>query len=255
MLQYADRVLWIAGDELREFSDLAAFQRFWQDQIHDALAFEWPILPVSPTAEVLIEARGASFTAGGRTILQPTDFTLRRGERWVLIGANGSGKTSFLNVLAGLTKPTQGSVYTPYAKKDRYQSIGVIMQDPNYQLFMSTVQEEIDFRSTSPERTRQLMEALELEGLEERHPQSLSEGQKRKAGVAAILAMDPEILLFDEPTVGLDYRSLGLLLRELKRMDERSPLTMLTITHDNRAAHYLGDQVIRMDAGQLTQVR
>lgn len=127
------------------------------------------------------------------------------------------------------------------------------MQNPNYQLFMPTVQQEIAYKATSPQRAAHLIDAFELQGLEERHPHSLSEGQKRKVGVASILAMEPEVLLFDEPTVGQDYRSLSLIIRELNRMNERAPLTMLTITHDTRCAHFLGEQFLWMEEGRLIQ--
>lgn len=251
VLPYADRIYWVNLDEVRVFHDAATFRPYWQQQLRAALAFDWPAVSVPEDADVLLEAIDLTYSVPGKEVLARTNFCLRRGERWVLTGANGSGKTSFLNLLARLTKPTAGKVRQSYGRKERYKKIGVIMQDPNYQLFMSTVREEIAFQAVSEERVAELIEALGLQGLEERHPQSLSEGQKRKVGVAAILAMDPEVLLFDEPTVGLDYDSLGQLLRELKRMDERSRLTMLTITHDERAASFLGDRVIRIEQGQL----
>ncbi len=251
VLGYADRILWIEVGWHGCFSSRAEFVPFWEEKLDKALSFTWEEHSVPAGGEVLLKAEGLTWCAQKRELLRDVDFTLRRGERWVLIGDNGSGKTSLMHLLAGLQKPTKGRVSCAYAHQERFQKMGVILQNPNYQLFMPTVQEEIAYRAVSQARVEELMAAFELQGLEDRHPHSLSEGQKRKVGVAAILAMDPELLLFDEPTVGQDYRSLTLMIGELNRMNIRKPLTMLTITHDTRCAHLLGDHVLWIEQGAV----
>lgn len=253
VLDYADSILWIEEGFHRSFSSQGEFIPFWQNQIESALSFTWKQTNTATNSSPVLQAQNLSWSVGKKQLLFDVNFTLRQGERWVLIGNNGSGKTSFINLLAGLQKPTGGKVICSYSKKEKYKKIGVIMQNPNYQLFMPTVQQEIAYKATSPQRAAHLIDAFELQGLEERHPHSLSEGQKRKVGVASILAMEPEVLLFDEPTVGQDYRSLSLIIRELNRMNERAPLTMLTITHDTRCAHFLGEQFLWMEEGRLIQ--
>lgn len=254
VLDYADRILWIEDGWHGCFSGQKEFLPFWEDRLSKALSFQWEGVPAPTAGEVLLKAEGLTWSVEKRELLHGIDFTLRRGERWVLIGDNGSGKTSFMHLLAGLQKPTKGKTFCAYSPKERYCKMGVILQNPNYQLFMPTVLEEIAYQAVSQARVEELIEAFELQGLEQRHPHSLSEGQKRKVGVAAILAMDPELLLFDEPTVGQDYRSLTLMIQELNRMNERNPLTMLTITHDTRCAHLLGDHVLWIEEGKVSAV-
>lgn len=249
VLDYADKILWIDSSGHEFFREKQAFVHFWDKLIEGTLTDCWQDQGYVASSETVMAATNLTWTTKGQAILHGIDFELRHGERWVLIGDNGSGKSSFLNLLVGLRRPTGGRVTSAFRKKEMFRRIGVIMQNPNYQLFMSSVRQEIAYQAVSEARVDELILAFELEGLEDRHPHSLSEGQKRKVGVAAVLAMDPEVLLFDEPTVGQDYRSLGLIIQELSRMNARRPMTMLTITHDTRCAHFLADHVLWLEDG------
>lgn len=92
--------------------------------------------------------------------------------------------------------------------KKWYHKIGVVYQNPDYQLFMPTVEKEIKFGAMSDEYADEIAEKFGIKHLYARHPQSLSEGQKRRVSIAAVVATDPEVLILDEPTVGQDYQGL-----------------------------------------------
>lgn len=266
ILPFIDKVLWLDQAKLQEFQDISLFKKYWDDQILKSLQVKqnYSAKQESLTKDgenhlsdndekktVLFKLENISLSYNKRLILNNINLTLKRDDNWVMIGDNGSGKSTLVSILSGLTKPDQGRVYCIYPKRKKFKKIGVIMQNPNYQLFMPTVYQEISFQSISEKRTKELIAAFELGGLEDRHPQSLSEGQKRKIGVAAILTMNPEVLFFDEPTVGQDYHSLALIIEELERMKLKQSLTTITITHDWRCAASLGNKIIWMENGKI----
>ena len=118
---------------------------------------------------------------------------------------------------------------------------------------MPTVQKEIEFNAQSKEYASQIMEMFGLEYLKNRHPQSLSEGQKRRVSIAAVVAGNPEVLLLDEPTVGQDYKSLCELVNVLNKLHKKIGNTMITITHDMRCAEALCDRAVLIEDGIIKQ--
>ncbi|MBQ9511545.1 MAG: ABC transporter ATP-binding protein [Clostridia bacterium] len=185
------------------------------------------------------------FTAGKRQILKSVSLDIKKGERTLLIGENGCGKTTLLRLIAGLNRPSSGKItYSKikFNRKNRYKKIGVVYQNPDYMLFMPTVRQEIAYNAVSTDYAEELIELFGLSKIAERHPQSLSEGQKRRVSIAAVLASDPEILLLDEPTVGQDYDGLKEMVEILNGIHEKSGNTMITVTHDVRCAGALCDK-------------
>ena len=129
----------------------------------------------------------------------------------------------------------------------------MVYQNPNYQLFMPTVEQEIAFNAVSKDYAEEMIKLFGLEHLRKRHPQSLSEGQTRRVSIAAVAAGNPKVLLLDEPTVGQDYKGLCELVKILDELHDKSGNTMITITHDMRCAEALCDRAVLIADGVVKE--
>lgn len=209
--------------------------------------------------KTLFSVNHVAFLVKKKEILKDVNFNIYEGERLLLLGENGCGKTTLLRLLARLYKPTNGNIEQTlnpkfgkrYRGKKWFKSVGVVYQNPNYQLFMPTVEQEIAFNALSKNYAEEMIKLFGLEHLRKRHPQSLSEGQKRRVSIAAVAAGNPEVLLLDEPTVGQDYKGLCELVKILNELHDRSGNTMVTITHDMRCAEALCDRAILIADGTV----
>ena len=225
-----------------------------------------PIPAEARREEPVITLRGVGWRAGGRSILEGVDLTIFRGERLLLLGDNGCGKTSLLRCLnfleklmARLARPTAGEIrqlIDPSLGQRRgsrawFRRVGVVYQNPNCQLFMPTVTQEVAFAAQSEGFAREIMELFGIAHLSERHPHSLSEGQKRRVSIAAVVASQPELLLLDEPTVGQDREGLRTLLQALNLLHTRTGSTIVTVTHDRRCASALCDRAAWLKDGRI----
>ena len=202
------------------------------------------------------------FSVKGREILKDVDFEIKKGQRLLLLGENGCGKTTLLRLLARLYVPTKGNIIQgidpklgqkPKGTVPWFKKVGVVYQNPNYQLFMPTVAQEIAFGAKSEEYAEEVMQQFGIGHLADRHPQSLSEGQKRRVSIAAVVASNPAVLLLDEPTVGQDYDGLSDMVHILNRLHEQSGNTMITITHDMRCAEALCDRAVCIENGVVKE--
>lgn len=200
----------------------------------------------------LFSFKNISYCVKEKTILENLNFEINKGEKVLLLGENGIGKTTLMRIIGNLNK--YKGEYVSFLKDNNkilnkpskawFKKVGVVYQNPNYQLFMKTVKEEVYFNAYSKDYAHYIISLFELENLLNRHPQSLSEGQKRKLSIAAILAMKPEVLLLDEPTVGQDFNSLKRLVEILNLIHQQTGNTMITITHDKRCAEALSERVL-----------
>lgn len=208
--------------------------------------------------EVLIKGEKLFFAAGDRNIIDGLDIEIRAGERIVLLGENGCGKTTLMRMLARLNKPNDGALSQTITKSKKanskwFSKVGYVYQNPVYQLFMPTLLSEISFKAKSEKIAREMINAFGLSGLEQRHPQSLSEGQKRRASIAAVCASEPTILFLDEPTVGQDYKNLCKTVETVNKINKNLGTAIVTVTHDKRCAGALADRVLIMENGKISQ--
>lgn len=183
-----------------------------------------------------------------KAALQDINITIEKGEFVGIIGHTGSGKSTLIQMFNGLIKPTVGQVYIngqnihddKINKKEMRQKVGLVFQYPEYQLFEMTVKEDVAFgpknmglsKEEIEERVKFGLDAVGLdESYYEKSPFELSGGQKRRVAIAGVLAMNPEILILDEPTAGLDPKGRNELFAELKKMHEELGLTIVLISH------------------------
>jgi cobalt/nickel transport system ATP-binding protein len=212
------------------------------------------------TAPVSVNALNFQYPDGTQA-LDNVGFTLDYGEKTALLGANGAGKTTLLHLLAGLEMPVSGSISIagePLNLKTRrhlHRRIGLVFQNPDHQLFCPTLLEDVRFGPrnmglAAVDIDAAVESALVRTGLwDKRHkePWRLSYGERKRGALAAVLAMNPEILLLDEPSAFLDSESnesLESILRELN-------ITMILATQDLYLAHSVCTRGVYLDNGRL----
>ena len=183
-----------------------------------------------------------------KVALEDINMKIEKGEFIGIIGHTGSGKSTLIQMFNGLLKPTQGQVYIngenihgeKVDRKAIRQKVGLVFQYPEYQLFEMTVKADVAFGPNNmglsaeevEERVKFSLEAVGLdESYYEKSPFELSGGQKRRVAIAGVLAMNPEILILDEPTAGLDPKGRNELFEQLKKMHEDLGLTIILISH------------------------
>lgn len=213
--------------------------------------------------EVRFQLRDVSFAYDREPpVFDTLSFELRAGERVGLTGPNGAGKTTFLQLLVGLHLPRAGELIA-YGRPRRAERdfhdvrlrTGLLFQDPDDQLFCATVAEDVAFGPFNlgwpRERIRaavsRTLAALGLAGYETKITHHLSHGEKRLVCLATILAMEPDVLLLDEPTEGLDAAHRALLLAALGARDA----AMLIASHDRNLLDTLATRTVHLEGGAL----
>lgn len=203
-----------------------------------------------------------------RQALKNVSCAIEDGEFIGLIGHTGSGKSTFIQHLNGLVKPTEGHIY--YNGRDIYEQgfnmkelrsrVGLVFQYPEHQLFETTVFKDVCFGPKNlgldkRECELRAFEALELVGMDKElfynSPFELSGGQKRRAAIAGVIAMKPEVLILDEPTAGLDPQGRDEILDMVKAMHEQTQMTVILVSHSMEdVAKYVG-RILVMNDGRL----
>ncbi len=201
--------------------------------------------------------------------IQDVSFEAEKGEYLGIIGHTGSGKSTFIQHLNGLLKPTDGKVF--YNGRDIHETkeltrevrfkVGLVFQYPEYQLFEETVFKDIAFGpknmglkdSEIDERVREAAGFVGLaEGYLDKSPFELSGGQKRRAAIAGVIAMLPEVLILDEPTAGLDPRGRDEIIQNIRQYQRSTGATVIMVTHSMEDIARTVDRLLVFDSGKIT---
>jgi cobalt/nickel transport system ATP-binding protein len=197
----------------------------------------------------------------GFEALRGIDLVVGRGEKVALVGPNGAGKSTFMLHLNGIHEPSHGRVRIGGTTVERASlgriraEVGLVFQDPDDQLFSPTVRDDVAFgplhmglpESEIHDRVERALAAVGMAGFERRIPHRLSLGQRKRVAMATVLSMDPSVLVFDEPSAGLDPRGR----RELIGLLAQLPQTMLVATHDMRLVADVLARTVVMDGGRV----
>jgi sulfate transport system ATP-binding protein len=250
----------------------------WLSSLWASRRFSNGVTPASSPPDAAIDGRphgveirieGVEKDFGDYPALRDVNLTIARGELVALLGPSGSGKTTLLRAIAGLSSPERGRILfdgedaTTLTVQER--RVGFVFQ--NYALFKHmTVAENIAYglkvrprRSRPPRaeiasRAERLLEFVQLAGLGSRYPAQLSGGQRQRVALARALAIEPRVLLLDEPFGALDARVRKDLRRWLREVHRQTGLTTVFVTHDQDEAMELADRVVVLDKGRIEQI-
>ena len=205
-----------------------------------------------------------SYSDQGPTV-QDVSFRVEKGEFAAILGANGAGKTTTVRLIDGLIRPTSGRVLiggTDTAESsvsERARQVGFLFQNPDRQICKNTVREEILFglktvrggegEEALKARCEEVLQDFGFTGDEE--PFSLSRGQRQRVALASILAVEPEILILDEPTTGLDYLECCHIMDRIRRMNEEKQVTVVMVCHDMEVVLDYARRALVMAGGKL----
>ncbi|MBQ2781686.1 MAG: energy-coupling factor transporter ATPase [Oscillospiraceae bacterium] len=201
-----------------------------------------------------------------RSAVEGLSLDIRRGEFLGIIGHIGSGKSTLIQHLNGLLKPSSGTIYLDgadiWAEPKKIRSVrfrvGLVFQYPEYQLFEDTVRKDIAFGPknmglAADEVERRVLAALSAVGLDEsvldKSPFALSGGQKRRVAIAGVMAMEPEVLILDEPTAGLDPRGRESILQMLREYHEKRGSTVVLVSHSMEEIARNAQRIIVLSGG------
>ena len=215
---------------------------------------------MSAPPSLLVEGLAYAYPDGHQALFG-VDLDVRRGERVALLGPNGAGKTTLVLHLNGILEAGRGRVevgglaVTREHLREIRRRVGIVFQDPDDQLFMPTVRDDVAFGPANlglrgaqlDARVGRALEQVGLAGLADRPPYHLSFGQRRRAAVATVLAMEPEILVLDEPSGNLDPAAR----RELAEVLEGLDVTVLMVTHDLPYALQLCERSVILSGGVI----
>lgn len=221
----------------------------------------------------ILELKNVCYTYGTGTpfekkAVNDVSFSVNKGELIGIIGHTGSGKSTLVQMLNGLMKPTSGQVLLDGVdiwdkpkeiRKIRFK-VGMVFQYPEYQLFEETVYKDIAFGPTNKglsaeEIDKEVRRAARFTGLKDelldKSPFDLSGGEKRRAAIAGVIAMDPDVLVLDEPTAGLDPMGRDVLLSQIVRYHEERQNTVLLVSHSMEDIARVADRIVVMNKSKL----
>ena len=224
------------------------------------------VLPKSTRSEEVIRISNVSFSYEGKgDAVKDISASIYRGERIALIGKNGAGKSTLARLVCGLSRPRDGAIYvsgtdyTTLSVKEIGEKIGYVMQNPNQMLVKDIIKNEVEFAldirglgKEDVERQAELaLRTCELYRMRNWPTDAVSYGQKKRVTIASILALEPDVLILDEPTAGQDYRHYMEIVNFINKLNREHGKTIIFITHDMHLAIENTDRAIVLSEGEL----
>lgn len=216
----------------------------------------------------MIKVEGLTKNFEGLDVLKGINCEIEKGEKVVVIGSSGSGKSTFLRCLNFLEEPTTGSIYLDGEKLDassksinkHRQKMGMVFQSfnlfPNMTVLQNITYAPVKLKKMTKEqaekKAEELLKRINLLDKKNESPQSLSGGQKQRIAIVRALCMEPEIMLFDEPTSALDPEMVGEVLDLVKELADQG-MTMVVVTHEMSFAKDVATRVLFMDGGVIAE--
>lgn len=209
---------------------------------------------VSEVGDIVVSVRDVRFAYRNRLVLDGVSLDVRRGEFLALVGDSGAGKSTLALLIAGVLKPATG-VIRVNGNNCRGHTVGLLLQNPTEHLFCDTVEEEIRFGPENfgwhaDEWIDEILERTNLRDVRDREVQHLSRGQQQRLSLATVLALKPEVLILDEPTLGQDWGNLTHFMDFVKRLRSKG-CTVILITHDWDIAEQYADRTVRLCKGRI----
>ena len=213
----------------------------------------------------LLSVDNLSFSIDGTKLLENISFSLEKGSLTLIAGKNGSGKSMLLKCLKGLEKPDGGRITIDgrelKRERERMRAFGLVFQDTSLEIVGSTVRKDIAFglenlrweRERIQETTDRMVSLFNLEKIQNLPPSVLSGGEKRRLSIAGVLAMEPEIILMDEPLANLDYPSIKMVLSTLLELKEKG-ITIIIVSHEAEKLLSLTDNTINLSEGKIVNM-
>lgn len=217
--------------------------------------------------EFILEAAALDYSyPDGTNALHNINLQVEKGEKLTILGSNGAGKSTLFMQFNGLYRPSSGCIkyqgqaisYKNAALIELRKKVGIVFQDPDSQLFSSSVYQDVSFgplnlglsEQVVETRVKQALIDTETTDLEDKPTHLLSYGQKKRVSIAGVLAMEPEVIIFDEPTAGLDPRHAREFMHLLKNLSAEGK-TIIISTHDVDLAYSWSDRLAIMSSGEI----
>lgn len=229
----------------------------YKEKIHQEMKVARPYVPAEK-GEELLKAEHVDFAYEERQVLSDVSFTVCRGEKIAIIGKNGAGKSTMAKLLCGIIRPVAGSItiqgvnYLPLTIKEIGRKIGYVMQNPNQMLVKDMIRDEVELAlvlngfsvEEIDRRVEKTLRMCDLYSMRNWPVSVLSYGQRKRVTIASILALEPEVIILDEPTAGQDYQRYSEIMGFLETLNREYHITILFITHDMHLAIEYTDRAI-----------
>lgn len=229
----------------------------YKEKIQQEMKAARPYVPAEKGEEFL-KAEHVDFAYEERQVLSDVSFTVCRGEKIAIIGKNGAGKSTMAKLLCGIIRPVSGSImvqgvnYLPLTIKEIGRKIGYVMQNPNQMLVKDMIRDEVELalilndfsREEIDRRVEKTLKMCDLYSMRNWPVSVLSYGQRKRVTIASILALEPEVIILDEPTAGQDYQRYSEIMGFLETLNREYHITILFITHDMHLAIEYTDRAI-----------